>query len=564
MNYAFMWLIWLAAGLFFIAAVTALAARAESSFHRKFWPWLVLIVSSVKVLGFSAILMYGLIYRVAPSWPVFFFTSMAVAYVIGALVVLGKGLAPAPNGPAARSWSRGGLAAVFFLSWCLSWTLFSLIDQDSRITLSGIHQSAAYKAIEIWPGKPLPSENAAEYYDQASREFIKEACFDMATDSTADLTKLPPWFEAVYFPEADFDPTSPDAVNFLEKQAGVLNLVRQGAEQPRLYYGINPNNLVGSRMPRFYNLKRLVKLVSLSARNKAKTGDIAGAFEELAIISRMIDQLLNIPQPMAVAVAFSLENLHFADLEYILDQASAFPDEPLPRPYNSTTSAVAYLKATIEYENAEESQSLGLLGQPWTWSLLGSEPRPVEYIYMLLWRDFYMSGDLGTVRQRAAVRDKITTRPFPQAVLSYKAALEDFGIEPQGPFAKIFGAGFNNFRHRAAQFDAQQRLALVALAAAHYRRDKGRYPAGFEDLVPEYLPAVPEDPFDLKPLKMDPLGQGLDLSSVGFTPQDEIERNLQVNPIHFYLGRDVYEEYRVREAREIRKKLEDQKKKKKK
>ena len=90
--------------------------------------------------------------------------------------------------------------------------------------------------------------------------------------------------------------------------------------------------------------------------------------------------------------------------------------------------------------------------------------------------------------------------------------------------------------------DAQYRLMALALAATAYRASNGTYPGRAEDLVPDYLAEIPIDPFGGKPLKLKTLPGGLDLYSVG--PEDKNWR------IHFYLGRDLYEEKRVKPARE--------------
>lgn len=49
---------------------------------------------------------------------------------------------------------------------------------------------------------------------------------------------------------------------------------------------------------------------------------------------------------------------------------------------------------------------------------------------------------------------------------------------------------------RMSRFDWSIRMLEVIVAAELYRRRAGRYPAALEDLVPEFLPSVPVDPFD--------------------------------------------------------------------
>lgn len=63
--------------------------------------------------------------------------------------------------------------------------------------------------------------------------------------------------------------------------------------------------------------------------------------------------------------------------------------------------------------------------------------------------------------------------------------------------------------------DARTRLARLAVAVTAYQLKNKKYPATLDDLVPEFLPAIPIDPFDHKPLKMTTADGGLVLYSVG-------------------------------------------------
>ena len=57
----------------------------------------------------------------------------------------------------------------------------------------------------------------------------------------------------------------------------------------------------------------------------------------------------------------------------------------------------------------------------------------------------------------------------------------------------------------AAQTEFSCAALAVQLAAEEFRRDKGKYPAALEELVPDYLPEVPKDPFDDgRPIKYNP------------------------------------------------------------
>jgi hypothetical protein len=78
---------------------------------------------------------------------------------------------------------------------------------------------------------------------------------------------------------------------------------------------------------------------------------------------------------------------------------------------------------------------------------------------------------------------------------------------------------------RIAEIDLQRRshidLARTALAIERYRLAKGELPGGLEELVVEYMEAVPIDPFDGKPIKYKRAERGYLLYSVGMDGKDD-------------------------------------------
>jgi hypothetical protein len=68
---------------------------------------------------------------------------------------------------------------------------------------------------------------------------------------------------------------------------------------------------------------------------------------------------------------------------------------------------------------------------------------------------------------------------------------------------------------------AELRCALVAIALERYRQAHGRWPQSLASLVPEYLPAVPIDPYDMAPLRFRRLPDGVVVYSVGLDGKDD-------------------------------------------
>jgi len=74
---------------------------------------------------------------------------------------------------------------------------------------------------------------------------------------------------------------------------------------------------------------------------------------------------------------------------------------------------------------------------------------------------------------------------------------------------------------RVATYHALQRLCETAIALRLYRKEHRRYPETLQELVPKYLPSVPTDPFDGKPLRYRREGAGFRLWSIGENMKDE-------------------------------------------
>jgi hypothetical protein len=62
---------------------------------------------------------------------------------------------------------------------------------------------------------------------------------------------------------------------------------------------------------------------------------------------------------------------------------------------------------------------------------------------------------------------------------------------------------------------------MTALALRLYRKENGRYPENLQQLVPKYLPSVPIDPYDGKPLRYRKLQKGFKVWIVGGNRKDD-------------------------------------------
>ena len=70
---------------------------------------------------------------------------------------------------------------------------------------------------------------------------------------------------------------------------------------------------------------------------------------------------------------------------------------------------------------------------------------------------------------------------------------------------------------RQARFDA----ALAGLAAEEFRLQHGRWPTDWSELVPQFLPQVPLDPWTGRPMQLRPTSEGMVIYSVGHNGADD-------------------------------------------
>lgn len=93
---------------------------------------------------------------------------------------------------------------------------------------------------------------------------------------------------------------------------------------------------------------------------------------------------------------------------------------------------------------------------------------------------------------------------------------------------------------REAEYASELRCATAALAIERFRLAHGKLPEKIDEIVPRFLPAVPLDPFDGRPLRYHRLAKGYVVYSVGGDCHDdggrEPPRNLKFS---FQPGYDI-------------------------
>jgi hypothetical protein len=138
-----------------------------------------------------------------------------------------------------------------------------------------------------------------------------------------------------------------------------------------------------------------------------------------------------------------------------------------------------------------------------------------------------------TLDQAIALSDSAN----PESLKRFKQVFDNCAIEarrmPPKPFSNMLLPALQKVDLRFALFEAKRRAAKTAVAIERFRAShNGQLPAKLDDLVPQFLPAVPNDPFDGKPLRFHSTPTGYVVYSVGENGRDDggKERTGKVGP----------------------------------
>jgi len=135
---------------------------------------------------------------------------------------------------------------------------------------------------------------------------------------------------------------------------------------------------------------------------------------------------------------------------------------------------------------------------------------------------------------------KATQLSPPQSIAATKALTVK---AKQLPFYVILSRRTLDGLDNVVTFDVRQvarvRTAVASLAIERYRLAKGDLPEKLSDVVPTYLDAIPQDPFDGKPLRYKKLVRGYVVYSVGDDGEDNGGAELNSEGLSVGKGTDI-------------------------
>jgi hypothetical protein len=314
-----------------------------------------------------------------------------------------------------------------------------------------------------------------------------------------------------------------------QRAAKAIDAARRLMDFP---YGIqHPNwtrDFFGTNLPNTQKIRDLARLLAYDILLQAQDRDFAQALRSARALLNTGRSLGDEPTLISQLVRIAIDNMTFFRIERILAQG-----EP-------ALSDLLAVQRAVEREAEEPLLYYALRGERAGFDGFLENVQKGEIPYKDLSNFLLITRSLGSGGARLNVQEKLeamavilTIRsqraqalqymnelveasrlPAPQEQLVRLRQLESVNRNDLPLVIRLLAPSCWKVAQVANRGQAQLRCASLALAAERYRQTYGRWPAALDELAPEYIAAVPIDPFDGKPLNLGTHDQGIVIYSV--------------------------------------------------
>jgi hypothetical protein len=507
MGYALMWVEGLAVALLCVALAAAWSARGRMI--RGMWAVLVYLLFFAAA-GALAVAMFMMdIWREGPirtSWFAYALSWFGGFAAVGAFL-LWQGLRQSKPGLArpAALWPRGklwlGLLGAVLAFGFTFWNM----DLAARAELAIARQEAGAVMLAMTAPPVADADNAARVYAEVLPELggpLKNPWPDAALRGM-DARESVDW-------------KNPYVAEVVKNHEHALALLRKAAAMPKCSFGRARTFLDDVSGPEPAERRLAIEggtLLAADARVQAIHGNLPRALEDVSAILGVVRHV-----SAEYGLTWAREAMAWRALEDVLRLAPAgkgplpplkVPELPsLLRKTRQEQALLAMVLPTVA------SQPSLILDKEWK-----NEPLRALMIEMLMppSRVFAVPDELATMRRvfeyyRQSPRTAAEETPKDWTELRRGVESDPmsfYGVLYIKPKCLVLAA-------EASTLAALRQTARTGLAVAKYRRQHGQYPERLEQLVPDFLPAMPVDPRDGQPLRIKRVAEGM----IVYAPQD--------------------------------------------
>jgi type II secretory pathway pseudopilin PulG len=399
---------------------------------------------------------------------------------------------------------------MFLLDMMTFWN----VDLAVRNDAANLRNEAGAMLLSVAPPQVEDERNAAVLYEKAFARIQQDAALSSA-DSPLN--------------QDDPDPASPAVVQLLDRHVITLRLLREASALPSCRFDRDyAHPSITMLLPELNYCRNAAKLLALSAKHGAMTGNTTQAIDDLNALFRVARAAGSDPIIVSNLVQIGIDALGVKTLEAVLPYVSRA--EQLQRLQIGDVDAAR--RQARRSLTGEEAFGLSIFSDlssdRLTMTNLLRDARPhgpsdiadIPTIPMLL-RIFVMPSDAQAYQQYLESCREQVQQPFTPTTIQ-QAGDSGTRAARHGILTSIIVPALQKYLERVAMDEALRATALTGIAIDRYRLDHGgTFPARLDALVPQYMDDVPVDPFDSHPLRFIVRNNEALIYSVGPDLKDE-------------------------------------------
>jgi hypothetical protein len=400
--------------------------------------------------------------------------------------------------------------------------------------------------LDEWHARPPEGQNAAELYEQATKLLVARSAlstrertpgkgiittvFPDGDDETDSLTTSLPLGYTYGVPERD-ETLSPDILSaaqaYLATSQEPLRLIHEAARRPACRWQVDYSKGIEPRAPAPW--ARFCHLLCLEATIASRDGDGSRAIDAFESLTALGDDVAS--APFVFRTGWRLTEIGVRSLEDTVSHL-VLPDESLSRSIEILRNAESKISfgrslmgercfAVWLYEQPLDKATRDYLGYGVGYWHVGaryyiwSGGREHDLLLTLETFERLFALEAVPLPQRLDRLDDIKRWFSSQVGPARRKYVKNYVFSPVA-VPHLFG----NIEEEAS-IVARLRAARTALAVERFRLATRRLPSALAEIAPRYLPELPLDPFDGRPLRYKILEKGFALYSIGANKLDD-------------------------------------------
>ena len=479
------------------------------------WLWLAPLVALAVALQGAG--------KLGDNWAILLGLPMIAALVAvgGGVSILWMGLT-GRSGPRGAGWPLWWRAGGFIGALLITGTTLAVLDLERRqwapvlrAEVAGIMQAVVLPPV-------ADQVNAAVSYRQACQRLEPDSAAAELLDGLLTAIESDPHRKPLGKPLPGDDggvsekpPAQRDDLDdFLLRQGVALAYLRRAADMQDCRFDRDWSRpSISMLLPEIQSMRLAARALAIAARREGSRGQVRAGLEDVERLQRMAGHVAAEPLLISVLVGCAIDSLALRTLASLLPRLTDVADldqidslqvadgtrfrHALSRALHGEQGWILCTAADL----ADGRTNLGSLG-----ALTAADTaaqRSVSQLLGLLYRVFLLPSDLASVRRFLAAYQEVATPTAEHHLAAVRrlVEVENARLTPApgkagpGILASLLMPAIPGILEVGFRNEAEHRLAEVLVAATRYRLVRGHLPEHLSDLVPEFIPAIPADPF---------------------------------------------------------------------